>query len=176
MSVTGPAQSAVDWVNPVNWGPWGPLAVTQGVAPGVPRRRPAPEQRRRPDARRRGSGGVRVSRTGGSPEAWLGAFDAARRRASNGGGRRGWNGRRRALRTRRRRGATGARRKHIYGELTRKRRGWGASTNGGECNGLNPVTIWSPETRRRRASRRGVRARVGEQLRSAGELAERGRR
>ena len=26
MSVTGPAQSAVDWVNPVNWGPWGPLA------------------------------------------------------------------------------------------------------------------------------------------------------
>ena len=65
MSVTGPAQSAVDWVNPVNWGPWGPLAVTQGVAPGVPRRRPAPEQRRRPDARRRGSGGVRVSRTGG---------------------------------------------------------------------------------------------------------------
>ena len=30
MSVTGPAQSAVDWVNPVNWGPWGPLAVTQG--------------------------------------------------------------------------------------------------------------------------------------------------
>ena len=65
MSVTGPAQSAVDWVNPVNWGPWGPLAVTQGVAPGVPRRRPAPEQRRRPDARRRGSGVVRVSRTGG---------------------------------------------------------------------------------------------------------------
>ena len=44
MSVTGPAQSAVDWVNPVNWGPWGPLAVTQGVAPGVPRRRPAPER------------------------------------------------------------------------------------------------------------------------------------
>ena len=30
MSVTGSAQSAVDWVNPVNWGPWGPLAVTQG--------------------------------------------------------------------------------------------------------------------------------------------------
>ena len=33
MSVTGPAQSAVDWVNPVNWGPWGPLAVTQGWGP-----------------------------------------------------------------------------------------------------------------------------------------------
>ena len=65
MSVTGPAQSAVDWVNPVNWGPWGPLAVTQGVAPGVPRRRPAPEQRRRPNARRRGSGWVRGARTGG---------------------------------------------------------------------------------------------------------------
>ena len=30
MSVTGPAQSAVDWVNPVNSGPWGPLAETQG--------------------------------------------------------------------------------------------------------------------------------------------------
>ena len=30
MSVTGPAQSAVDWVNPVNWGPWGPLAGALG--------------------------------------------------------------------------------------------------------------------------------------------------
>ena len=36
-----------------------------GVAPGVPRRRPAPEQRRRPNARWRGSGGVRVSPTVG---------------------------------------------------------------------------------------------------------------
>ena len=34
MSVTGPAQSAVDWVNPVNWGPWGPLAVSQGGPAG----------------------------------------------------------------------------------------------------------------------------------------------
>ena len=32
--------------------------------------------------------------------------------------------------------------------------------DGGEYNGLDPVTIWSPETRRRRAPRRGVRARV----------------
>ena len=48
--------------------------------------------------------------------------------------------------------------------------------DGGECNGLEPVTKRSPETRRRRAPRRGVRARVGEQLRSAGELTERGRR
>ena len=64
MSVTGPAQSAVDWVNPVNWGPWGPLAVTQGVAPGVPRRWPAPEQRRRPKTRRRRSGPRRNPRTG----------------------------------------------------------------------------------------------------------------
>ena len=30
MSVTGPAQSAVDWVNPVNWDPRGPLAVALG--------------------------------------------------------------------------------------------------------------------------------------------------
>ena len=33
MSVTGPAQSAVDWVNPVNWGPWGPLAGALGWGP-----------------------------------------------------------------------------------------------------------------------------------------------
>ena len=65
MSVTGPAQSAVDWVNPVNWGPWGPLAVTQGVAPGVPRRRPAPEQRRRPKRTAARAGGARVSPTVG---------------------------------------------------------------------------------------------------------------
>ena len=45
--MAGAAQSAVDWVNPVNWGPWGPLAATLGVAPGRPRRRPAPELRRR---------------------------------------------------------------------------------------------------------------------------------
>ena len=47
MLVAGVAQSAVDWVNPVNWGPWGPLAATLWVAPGRPRRRPAPELRRR---------------------------------------------------------------------------------------------------------------------------------
>ena len=33
MSVTGPAHSAVDWVNPVNWGPWGPLAGALGWGP-----------------------------------------------------------------------------------------------------------------------------------------------
>ena len=33
MSVVKAAQSAVDWVNPVNWGPWGPLAVSQGWGP-----------------------------------------------------------------------------------------------------------------------------------------------
>ena len=64
MSVTGPAQSAVDWVNPVNWGPWGPLAVTQGVAPGVPRRRPAPERLRRPKQRRPLAGVGRNCATG----------------------------------------------------------------------------------------------------------------
>ena len=64
MSVTGPAQSAVDWVNPVNWGPWGPLAVTQGVAPGVPRRRPAPGQLRRPKPRRSLAGVGRIRATG----------------------------------------------------------------------------------------------------------------
>ena len=32
----------------------------------------------------------------GSAGLWPGAFDAARRRASSGGGQRGWNGRRRA--------------------------------------------------------------------------------
>ena len=65
MSVTGPAQSAVDWVNPVNWGPWGPLAGSLGVGQashvGGRRRSIAGRQ----NARRRGSGGARVSRTGG---------------------------------------------------------------------------------------------------------------
>ena len=175
MSVTGPAQSAVDWVNPVNWGPWGPLAGALGwpQASHVGGRRRSGSGEPNAAARLGRGAGLRY---GGFAGAWLGAFDAARRRASNCGGRRGWNGRGRALRARRRRGATGARRKRGYGGLTSKRRGWGASTYGGECNGLDPVTIWSPETRRRRARRRGVRARVGEQLRSAGELTERARR
>ena len=106
----------------------------------------------------------------------LGPFERARSAASRGG--RGFAG---LGRNRRRRAAeaaarTGARRKRGYGGLSSKRRGWGASTRGGECNGLEAVTNRSPETRRRRAPRRGVRARVGEQLRSAGERTERGRR
>ena len=39
MSVTGPAQSAVDWVNPVNSGPWGPLAEALGVGPAAKTKR-----------------------------------------------------------------------------------------------------------------------------------------
>ena len=82
-------------------------------------------------------------------------------------------------RNRRRRAAeaaarTGARRKRGYGGLSSKRRGWGASTRGGECNGLEPVTIRSPETRRRRAPRRGVRARAGKKLGGARERKDRG--
>ena len=93
MSVTGPAQSAVDWVNPVNWGPWGPLAGALGW----------PQASHVGGRRRSGSGepnaAARLGRDAGftysgSAGAWLGA---ARRRASNGGGRRGWNGRRQAL-------------------------------------------------------------------------------
>ena len=155
-------------------GPTGPLAVALGGGP-----RPAtsaagagatPATKTHGGARGRGAGFSHR----GSAGSWLGAFDAARRRASNGGGRRGWNGRGRPLRARRRRGATGARRKHSYGELSRERRGWGASTYGGECNGLEPVTKRSPEPCRRRAPRRGVRARVGKQLGGARERKDRG--
>ena len=110
----------------------------------------------------------------GSSGAWLGAFDAARRRASNGGGRRGWNGRARQLRARRRRGASGEQRQRWFGARSGKRRSWGASTCGGECCGLEPVTKRSPETRRRRAPRRGVRARVGKPLGGARERKDRG--
>ena len=96
MSVTGPAQSAVDWVNPVNWGPWGPLAVSQGgarPATSAGHRRGAPASSNAAAMRGCASGFAHSGFAG----AGLGAFDAARRRASNGGGRRGWNGRRRAL-------------------------------------------------------------------------------
>ena len=94
----------------------------------------------------------------------LGPFERARSAASSGG--RGFAG---LGRNRRRRAAeaaarTGARRKRGYGGLSSKRMGWGASTRGGECNGLEPVTKRSPEPCRRRAPRRGVRARVGKQL------------
>ena len=44
---------------------------------------------------------------------------------------------------------TGARGDQSYDELSNKRRGWGGSTGRGECNRHWPVTIWSPETRRR---------------------------
>ena len=64
MSVTGPAQSAVDWVNPVNWGPWGPLAVSRG-GPGRPRRQGTGEGLRRAPTRRRCAGVLRVSPTVG---------------------------------------------------------------------------------------------------------------
>ena len=101
------------------------------------------------------------SRYGARGGTGLGPFERARSAASRGG--RGFAG---LGRNRRRRAAeaaarTGARRKQGYGRRSSKRRGWGASTCGGERCGLEPVTIWSPETRRRRAPRRGVRARAG---------------
>ena len=52
---------------------------------------------------------------------------------------------------------TGARWKQSYGELAGKWRGWGGSMGRGERNRRGPVTIWSPETRRRRVPRRGAR-------------------
>ena len=160
MSVTGPAQSAVDWVNPVNWGPWGPLAVTQGW----------PQVCHVGGRRRRNSGDQNCG--GPSPELagialrGLGRNGARPIRKNSQRRIQGWPGLRR---NRRRRAAeaaarTGARRKRGYGGLSSKRRGWGASTRGGECNGLEPVTKRSPEPCRRRAPRRGVRARVGKQL------------
>ena len=65
-------------------------------------------------------------------------------------------------------GAQGARRKRGYGGLSSKRRGWGASTRGGECNGLEPVTKRSPEPCRRRAPRRCVRTLIGDGARRHG--------
>ena len=114
------------------------------------------------------------SRYGARGGAGLGPFERARSAASRGG--RGFAG---LGRNRRRRAAeaaarTGARRKRGYGGLSSKRRGWGASTRGGECNGLEPVNIRSPETRRRRAPRRGVRARAGKKLGGARERKDRG--
>ena len=52
---------------------------------------------------------------------------------------------------------TGARWKQSYGELAGKWRGWGGSMGRGERNRRGPVTIWSPETRRRRGPRRSAR-------------------
>ena len=114
------------------------------------------------------------SRYGARGGAGLGPFERARSAASRGG--RGFAG---LGRNRRRRAAeaaarTGARRKRGYCGLSSKRRGWGASTRGGECNGLEPVTKRSPEPCRRRAPRRGVRARVGKQLGGARERKDRG--
>ena len=89
----GPAQSAVDWVNPVNWDPWGPLAVALGwpQASHVGGRRRSDSDEPNAAARLGRDAGFAHR---GSAGLWLGAFDAARRRASNGGGRSGWNGRR----------------------------------------------------------------------------------
>ena len=173
MSVAGPAQSAVDWVNPVNWDPRGPLAVALGwpQASHVGGRRRSDSDE--PNAAARLGRGAGFTHRG-SAGSWRGAFDAARRRASNGGGRRGWSGRGRALRARRRRGASGEQRQRRFGARSGKRRSWGASTCGGECCGLEPVTKSSPETRRRRAPRRGIRARAGKKLGGARERKDRG--
>ena len=114
MSVAGPAQSAVDWVNPVNWVHgthwqwyWG---WPQASHVGGRRRSDSGE----PNAAARLGRGAGFTHSGFAGS-WLGAFDAARRRASNGGGRNGWNGRGRALRARRRRGASGKRWQRCYG-------------------------------------------------------------
>ena len=165
--LTGSTQSTGAYRAHWQW-PWGgPRPATSAAGAGAtPATKAAAAPRRSwPESRYGARGG-----------AGLGPFERARSAASSGG--RGFvglgrNWRRRAAEAAAR---TGARRKRGYGGLSSKRRGWGASTYGGDCNGLEPVTKRSPETRRRRAPRRGVRARVGEQLRSAGELTERGRR
>ena len=158
MSVTGPAQSAVDWVNPVNWGPWGPLAVTQGR----PQVCHVSGGRRHVAGDAKHGGGPRTSSdfAYGQPfRARAGAFERAEQRASNSGGGVagvGWNRRRR--RGQRRSGFV-RRRKRRGSVLLSKRGGWGGSTWCGESNGYEPVTKRSPETRRRRAPRRCVRRR-----------------
>ena len=88
-------------------GPTGPLAVALGG--GAQASHVGGQHRsnsNEPNAAARLGRGAGFTHRG-SAGSWRGAFDAARRRASNGGGRRGWNGRGRALRARRRRGASG---------------------------------------------------------------------
>ena len=67
MSVAGSAQSAVDWVNPVNraQGPTRQPHRGGHAAPRRPLAGDAPELTPTNLTRRRGSGGARVSRTGG---------------------------------------------------------------------------------------------------------------
>ena len=85
MSVTGPAKSAVDWVNPVNWGPWGPLAGTLGGGA-------------RPATSAAGAGATPATKTAAVPRrSWpelrygarggtgLGPFERTRSAASSGG-------------------------------------------------------------------------------------------
>ena len=99
MSVAGPAQSAVDWGQPSQQGPRAHTSASQGRPRGATsatgRRRAGVDSDEPNAAARLGRGAGFAHR--GSAGSWLGAFDAARRRASNGGGRRGWNGRGRAL-------------------------------------------------------------------------------
>ena len=165
-----PVSTLTGWTQ--STGPTGPLAVALGGGAqashvGGWRRSDSDE----PNAAARSWPESRYGARGG---AGLGPFERARSAASRGG--RGFAG---LGRNRRRRAAeaaarTGARRKRGYGGLSSKRRGWGASTRGGECNGLEPVTKRSPEPCRRRAPRRGVRARVGKQLGGARERKDRG--
>ena len=97
----------------------------------------------------------------GSAGLWLGAFDAARRRASNGGGRSGWNGRGQALRARRRRGASGEQRQRWYGARSGNPESGARPTCTREQDGREQKTKRSPERRRRRATRRRIRSEHG---------------
>ncbi len=147
--------------------------MTQGVAPGVPAQR----GRRLNAGDAKCGGAARISpanayRARGG--AGLVSFERARSAASSGGRSFAGLGRNRRRRVAEVAACTGARRKRSYGVLSSKRRGWGVSTRCGECNGLEPVTKRSPEPCRRRAPRRGVRARVGEQLGGARERKDRG--
>ena len=155
-----PVSTLTGWTQ--STGPTGPLAVALGGGP-------------RPATSAAGAGATPATKTAAAPRrswpesrygarggAGLGPFERARSAASRGG--RGFAG---LGRNRRRRAAeaaarTGARRKRGYGGLSSKRRGWGASTRGGECNGLEPVTKRSPEPCRRRAPRRCVQTLIGD--------------
>ena len=97
----------------------------------------------------------------GSAGLWLGAFDAARRRASNGGGRSGWNGRGRALRARRRRGASGEQRHRWYGASSGYPESGARPTCTREQDGREQKTKRSSERCWRRATRRRIRSEHG---------------
>ena len=135
-------------VNPVNWATrthWqrprgGHLATSADGAGTAPASQIA--------AARGGLGSGLAHRGSQGPR--LLAFDAARRRASNGGGAGCWGGRSGAPGARRRRGGSGVRQRRGYGANRGKPKSGARSTRCGQGNGGTSGTKRLPWPRRRR--------------------------